>query len=156
MNSSSPLPHRGQGGPDATQQESRSAARTGSADKLYLVNSVCFCFIFTSAFHRERQALKCPWRHLGLGPKHTRGQPEYILNLSFLLLFLYGPRCRTELLPSLTCLKGNLSHTQIRTGTLTLCLIVSYPFWRFRWGSCLLLHCKTQGFCCEWSNCLEL
>lgn len=54
MNSSSPLPHRGQGGPDATQQESRSAARTGSADKLYLVNSVCFCFIFTSAFHVEQ------------------------------------------------------------------------------------------------------
>lgn len=30
---------------DATQQESRTAAGTGSSDKLYLINSVCFCFI---------------------------------------------------------------------------------------------------------------
>lgn len=62
------VPSHMEGRPDATQQESRTAATTGSADKLYLVNSVCVCFIFTFAFHWEKHVLKCPWRHLGLCP----------------------------------------------------------------------------------------
>ena len=66
------------------------------------------------------------------GPNMLRtGQPEYILDLSFLLLLLCGPGSRTEFLPWPTCLMviRTESHPNLNPDTL---LSYFLPLLRFR------------------------
>ena len=137
------LPFLIEAGPDATQQESWTAARMGCAHKLYLVNSVCFCFIFT--FHSIGRgmfsnALKGIWdcdpNMLGSARVNSGS------HLSSALAVWTRQAADLTDLPN-----GGWnpdSHPNLGW-TLILCLVVSYPLLRFRWGFCCFSTAKLRG-----------
>lgn len=124
----------------------RTGARTGSAEKLYLANRVCFCFIFTFAPHWERSVVECPCRHLycdpnrlGLACVHSESERSSALPV--------GTRQQNRV-PWLTCPTGirTLSHTHTRAGTPTLCLVICYPLLKgLRWGPCCFYTAECRG-----------
>lgn len=129
---------------DATQQESRTAARTGSADKLYLINSVCFCFILhlhSIGRGLYSNALEGTWdcdpNMRGSAWVHSEAQLSS------------APAVWTTQQNWLTCVMG--VRTLSNTPTLILHLVVVFfffffnPLLRFWWGSCFFHTVKLRG-----------
>lgn len=145
MSSSWPLSHE-TGQTRCHQQKSRAAARTGSPGKLYLVRTQFVLFLYLHSTGKGKYSntpegiWDCDPNMLGSALVHSGSS----LPLSC------GLGNRTHFLPLLTF------EMRIRQGQdLGILFSQISPFWiqlEILW----LLQCKSQGFCCEWLNCLEL
>lgn len=142
------VPSHTEGRPGTTQQESRTAARTGSVDKLYLVNSVCFCFILICIPLGEA-CTQMPLKACGIVTPKGEGQPEYILKPAMVCT-----RCVDQAADLPNGDQNPESHPNLNWDPNTLlscfgvffCVCVFLPPCKIQVSILFLMHCKTQGF----------